>query len=149
MPRPLMVILLVLVAAVQVGIWSAVQMRSEAALQLAKVAKQSQAQVVSAQGQVIEGKSRYVVRYRFDTGGKAVEGEEHFSMRQTELPQMGQTMTVFFDPNQPDWNTLTDPSLAARRMATAKIWTLGFSAFTYAFLYVIWKGRPSESKPTS
>jgi hypothetical protein len=142
-----MVAMVVMVTAVQVAIWSAVQLRGEAASQLAQVAQKGEAEVLSAEGKVLEGKSRYVVRYRFDSGGKAVEGEEHFSMRQPKLPQQGQKITVFFDPKQPDWNTLTDPRLAASRMATAKLWTLGFSAFTYAFLYVIWKGRPKDDKP--
>jgi len=134
------------VTAIQVAIFYAAEGRNQAAQRLARVAVRVQGSVTSAEGKIVEGKSRYAVSYRFETPKGASQGEEYFSMRQAQVPQKGESIAVFYDPQQPEVSTLTDPKVVVSRAATLKLLTLGFGAFTYAFIYVIWKNRPADTK---
>lgn len=125
--------------------WQAAEVRSQAARQLAGVAQEAQGKVILGEGQLVDGKSRYVVRYEFSTPRGLATGEEYFSMRQAEVPRAGDPIAVFYNPQDPSQSTLTDPRLLMNRTATLKMLVLGFGAFTYAFIYVIWRGqRESE-----
>ena len=146
MSKPLLALLCVVVAVLQIAIFNAAQVRSNLALHMQQVAQSCQGKVVKGEGEIIEGKSRYVVGYEFSLSGKSFTGEEYFSMRQEEVPQKGQTITVFYDPGDPVQSTLTDPRVVVNRVATLKLLTLGFGAFTYSFIYVIWRNS-SGNKP--
>lgn len=146
MSKPLLALLCVVVAALQIAIFNAAQVRSNLALHMQQVAQSCQGKVMKGEGQIIEGKSRYVVGYEFDLSGKSFTGEEYFSMRQEEVPQKGQAIKVFYDPGDPTQNTLTDPRVVVNRVATLKLLTLGFGAFTYSFIYVIWRNS-AGNKP--
>jgi hypothetical protein len=144
MPKSLFALLCGAVALLQLAIWKAAEARDQDARRLAEVATSVQGKVTLGEGQIIEGKSRYVVRYQFETAGGVRDGEEYFSMRQSLVPQKGEAITIFYDPSDPEWNTLTDPRVVVHRVATLKLLTLGFGAFTYAFIYVIWKNQKKE-----
>ena len=146
MPRSLLVVLCLAVTLLQFAIWKAAEGRSKAAQQLARVARSIQGVVSLGEGQIVEGKSRYVVRYQFETPKGKFEGEEYLSMRQEVVPEKGEDITVFYDPSDPQWNTLTDPRVIVNRAATLKLLTLGFGAFTYAFIYVIWKNQSKSEE---
>ena len=146
MPKSLLALLCVVVAVIQIAIFRAAQVRSDMALHMQQVAKSCQGRVIKGEGEMIEGKSRYVVGYEFETSGAKHQSEEYFSMRQAEVPQKGQDITVFYDPGDPDQSTLTDPKVVVNRVATFQLLTLGFGAFTYAFIYVIWRNS-SANKP--
>lgn len=146
MPKPFLALLCVIVALIQIGIFRAAQMRDQLAQHMQQVALSCQGKVIKGQGEIVEGKSRYVVGYQFDVSGKAYSSEEYFSMRQEEVPQKGESITVFYDPSDPQQSTLTDPKVVVNRVATLKLLTLGFGAFTYAFIYVIWRNS-SANKP--
>lgn len=146
MSRAVLLILVVAVAVVQVLLWRATDTRSQPAIRFAQVARKTTAEVTRAQGELRDGKSRFVVRFRFTAEGKQVEGEEFLSMRQNVLPQAGEKMDAYYDPQDPSWNTLTDPNLTVNRLATFRLLTLGFGAFTYSFIWVIWKNS-SGNKP--
>jgi len=146
MPKPLLGLLCVVVALLQIFIWRAAEVRNEAAQRLARVAQPVEGKVTVGEGQIVDGKSRYVVRYQFETPTGLREGEEYLSMRQSLVPQKGEKISVFYDPSDPEWNTITDPRVVVNRVATLKLLTLGFGAFTYAFIYVIWKNQSREAK---
>lgn len=146
MPKSLLALLCVAVAAIQFAIFHAAQVRSNLAQHMQQVAQPCQGKVVKGEGEIIEGKSRYVVGYEFQVAGKSYQSEEYFSMRQEQVPQKGEAITVFFDPSDPAQNTLTDPKIVVNRVATLKLLTLGFGAFTYSFIYVIWRNS-SNNKP--
>jgi len=146
MPKPLLALLCVVVAVIQVAIFRASQVRSVLAQHMMDVAKSCQGKVTKGEGEIVEGKSRYVVDYAFAVGGGNFSGEEYFSMRQDEVPQKGEAITVFYDPADPTQSTLTDPKVVVNRVATLKLLTLGFGAFTYSFIYVIWRNS-AANKP--
>jgi hypothetical protein len=146
MPKSLLVLLCVAVAAIQIAIFHAAQVRSNLAQHMQDVAQPCQGKVVKGEGEIIEGKSRYVVGYEFSVAGKSFQSEEYFSMRQEQVPQKGEAITVFFDPADPAQSTLTDPKVVVNRVATLKLLTLGFGAFTYSFIFVIWRNS-SGNKP--
>jgi len=144
MPKSLLALLCVVVAVIQFAIFQAAQVRSNLAQHMQEVAQPCQGKVVKGEGEIIEGKSRYVVGYEFTVAGKSFQNEEYFSMRQEQVPQKGQTITVFFDPADPAQSTLTDPKVVVNRVATFKLLTLGFAAFTYSFIYVIWRNSSGD-----
>ncbi|MBS2035816.1 DUF3592 domain-containing protein [bacterium] len=146
MPKPLLALLCVIVALIQIGIFQAAQVRDNLAQHMQQVARPCQGKVIKGEGQLVDGKSRYVVGYEFQISGKSYSSEEYFSMRQDDVPQKGQEITVFYDPADPNLSTLTDPKVVVNRVATLKLLTLGFGAFTYAFIYVIWRNS-SANKP--
>lgn len=146
MPKSLLVLLCVAVAAIQIALFHASQVRSNLAQHMQRVAQPCQGKVVKGEGEIIEGKSRYVVGYEFSVDGKSFQSEEYFSMRQEKVPQKGEAITVFFDPADPAQSTLTDPKVVVNRVATFKLLTLGFGAFTYSFIFVIWRNS-SGNKP--
>jgi hypothetical protein len=146
MPKPLLALLCVVVAAIQFGIFHAAQVRDQLAQHMQQVARSCQGKVIKGEGEIVEGKSRYVVGYQFEVSGKPYSSEEYFSMRQEEVPQKGENITVFYDPGDPQQSTLTDPKVVVNRIATLKLLTLGFGAFTYAFIYVVWRNS-SANKP--
>lgn len=139
MPKSLVVLLCITIAAIQIAIFHAAQVRSDLAEHMQQVAQPCQGKVVKGEGQIIEGKSRYVVGYEFAVAGKSFQSHEYFSMRQEKVPQKGEAITVFFDPSDPEQSTLTDPKVVVNRVATLKLLTLGFGVFTYSFIYVIWR----------
>ena len=139
MSKPLLALLCVAVAVIQIAVFRASQVRSDLAQHMMDVAKPCQGKVTKGEGEIIEGKSRYVVDYQFAVAGADYTGAEYFSMRQDEVPQKGETITIFYDPADPTLSTLTDPKLMVNRVATLKLLTLGFGAFTYSFIYVIWR----------
>lgn len=141
MPKSLLILLCLCVAALQSVIWHAAEVRNAAAQQLAGVARSVQGKVTLGEGKLVDGKSRYVVRYEFPLAGGQGTGEEYLSMRQAVVPKAGEEITVFYNPSDPTQNTLTDPRVLMNRTATLKMLVLGFGAFTYAFIYVIWKGQ--------
>ena len=146
MPKPLLALLCVAVAAIQIAIFHAAQVRSDLAMHMQQVAQSCQGKVVKGEGEIIEGKSRYVVGYDFSVADKNYHSEEYFSMRQEQVPQKGEAITVFFDPADPAQSTLTDPKVIVNRVATLKLLTLAFGAFTYSFIFVIWRNS-SNNKP--
>ncbi|MFN8606413.1 MAG: DUF3592 domain-containing protein [Vulcanimicrobiota bacterium] len=145
MPKPLLALLCVIVAVIQILIFQAAQMRDNLAQHMQQVAQSCQGKVIKGEGELVDGKSRYVVGYQFEISGKPYSSEEYFSMRQEEVPQKGQTITVFYDPADPQVSTLTDPKVVVNRVATLKMLTLGFGAFTYAFIYVIWRNSSGNN----
>ena len=151
MSKSALVLLCLAVAVLQTFIWRAAEVRDSMAQHMAQVAQSCQGKVTLAEGKLLEGKSRYVVGYEFAAATGNFAGEEYFSLRQSqaELPHKGETITVFYDPADPKWNTLTDPRLIVDRVANFKLLTLAFGAFTYAFIYVIWRGdtKSSGNKP--
>lgn len=146
MPKPLLALLCVAVAVIQFAIFRASQVRSNLAQHMMDVARSCQGKVTKGEGEIIEGKSRYVVDYHFAVAGADYTGKEYFSMRQDEVPQKGEAITVFYDPADPSQSTLTDPKVVVNRVATLKLLTLGFGAFTYSFIYVIWRNS-AANKP--
>ncbi len=146
MSKSLLALLCLAVAAIQIAIFQAAQVRSNLALHMQQVARSCQGKVVKGEGEIIEGKSRYVVGYEFNVAEKSFHSEEYFSMRQEQVPQKGEAITVFFDPADPTQSTLTDPKVIVNRVATLKLLTLAFGAFTYSFIYVIWRNS-SNNKP--
>ena len=95
--------------------------------------------IVKASPELLDGRSRYLIVYEYQVAGREYQGEETMSLRQTGLPQAGQAAEVFYDAAHPDFSTLLDPRLTVHRLATMKLVILGFGAFTYAFVWVIWK----------
>lgn len=146
MPKPLLALLCVAVAFIQIAIFRASQVRSVLAQHMMEVARSCQGQVTKGEGEIVEGKSRYVVDYQFAIAGADYTGKEYFSMRQDKVPQKGEPITVFYDPADPVQSTLTDPKVVVNRVATLKLLTLGFGVFTYSFIFVIWRNS-SANKP--
>jgi hypothetical protein len=144
MYRILIAGLCVLVAAIQIGIWVAAERRNDFAQRLARIGKQAPGQVTKADAQIINGRSNYVVNYTFQADGRELDGEELLSLRQPDRPKAGANVTVYYDPQDVELNTISDPRIAINRLATMKMMTLGFGAFTYAFLWVIWKSNKQE-----
>ncbi|MBX3168427.1 MAG: DUF3592 domain-containing protein [Candidatus Eremiobacteraeota bacterium] len=149
MPKSLLALLCVAVAAIQIAIFHAAQKSDQLAQHMQQVAQPCQGKVMKGEGEIIEGKSRYVVGYEFTVAGKSFHSEEYFSMRQQQVPQKGEAITVFFDPADPNNSTLTDPKVVVHRVATLKLLTLGFGAFTYSFIYVIWRNSSGSKKASS
>lgn len=146
MSKPLLILLCVVVAVLQFAIFKAAQVRDNLAQHMQQVAQSCQGKVVKGEGEIIDGKSRYVVGYEFQVASKSFHGEEYFSMRQETVPQKGEAITVFYEPEEPSHSSLTDPKVVVNRIATLKLLTLGFGAFTYSFIYVIWRNS-SGNKP--
>lgn len=144
MYRLLIAGLCILVAAIQIGIWVAAERRNDFAQRLARVGKQAPGQVTKADSQIINGRSSYVVNYSFTADGRKLAGEELLSLRQPDRPKAGANVTVFYDPQDVELNTISDPRIAINRLATMKMMTIGFGVFTYAFLWVIWKSNKEE-----
>lgn len=146
MNRPALVLLCLAVAALQMALWWAAESRDVPARQMASRLGQAQGQVTAGAGELLDGRSRYVVRFRYEAEGQSLEGVEYLSLRQKQLPQAGQAVTVYFDRQTPDFSSLSDPRLTLHRIATMKVLIVGFGIFTYAFIGAIWKAS-SGSNP--
>lgn len=138
MSRTFLIALCLVVAVLQVSIWRAVELRNTPAQQLAQRSAQVAGKVTAASPQLLDGRSRYVVEYGYQVSNKGYKGDEYLSLRQPDLPKVGQSLTVYYDSQQPDFSSLTDPRLTVHRLATMKLMILGFGAFTYAFVFVVW-----------
>lgn len=139
MSRPLLVILFVIVTTFQIVLWMAAESRNVPAIQMVQRLGKTQGKVKSGAGELLDGRTRYVVRFEYEVNQEKLEGEEHLSLRQKKLPQPNDSVDVFYDTQTPKYSSLTDPRLAVNRIATMKILILGFGAFTYAFIFVVWK----------
>ena len=139
MSRPLLAVLFVIVTTFQIVLWMAAESRNVPAIQMVQRLGTTQGKVTSGAGELLDGRTRYVVRFEYEVNQQRLEGEEHLSLRQKTLPQPKDQVTVFYDTQTPKYSSLTDPRLAVNRIATMKILILGFGAFTYAFILVVWK----------
>jgi hypothetical protein len=132
------VLLCLVVTVLQLILWNATERRSQVARRLAG-GGQASGVVTRAAGEIVSGRSQFVVRYEFAAPTGKVQGEEFLSMRQAQQLKSGDKVNVYYDAAEPELNTLSNPREVLQRMATMKLLTLGFGAFTYAFVYVIWR----------
>lgn len=146
MYRLLLIMVAVLVAVIQIAVWTAAERRSDFAARLAQRGRTTTATVTAADGKIVDGRSQYVVDYEFQLDSRTLSGEESLSLRQPDLPKKGSSIQVYYDPEHPEMSTIQNPEISMQRLATMKLLTLGFGVFTYAFLWITWVSHKNELK---